>query len=645
MKWRLAAAITGAASALAVTGLAIAQSSWVTVTHADVQICRPIFKEAHRLEQELLLDQIDQGCARGASTYDADFCGATRDFLKATRAMDDVDWFMLGNETCSDSSAYPCFGPSVYNQPRTGRDAQRAIAQFREEASQQAKVTADMDFVDAAAEGDRCISQAWVATYDAAAGGAAGKLQANNQTPPASSGGKSSGGNKQPRGGAKSPEAPAPAPSSPSGRGVSVAAQADVDACIDGKSTQQKCASLLDRLQPGDPAYVDVALSLMAGEIDAGRPVAAIGYGDIIASQRSGADAELVRCTVRVLAKWDLNAGLMSCNAAGVEDDTRVMELRGQIHLLAGRWSEGWKDFDAAYNAAGEMQPLFLRGLSAAALGRTRDAQRDMDEAEENAPGTTKAFADLGYSLAAVKTGKPLAPPEAFGPGGSGTPADPAAPAPSAPPAPAPPAAAARVGVVKFAPDAPRGQVAPLTAGRVTECDAALRAIESESQGWKGTPEEIALRSGMIQRTLFAGRCAGHAQAASLFADGERTIAISAASAASAFTDAADTTPAQIDCVEPMIPTDPRNTTGTTALRNSCNFAVYVAYCNVSPAKGSWAEMFSCTMRSALALDVIPASGATPAVFGREVQHFACRKPAMPVLTYVAGKGLDGFCK
>ena len=177
------------------------------------------------------------------------------------------------------------------------------------------------------------------------------------------------------------------------------------------------------------------------------------------------------------------------------------------------------------------------------------------------------------------------------------------------------------------------------------ECDAALRAIQTESQGWKGTPEEIALRSGMMQRTLFAGRCAGHAQAASLFADGERTIAVSAASAASAFTDAADTTPAQIDCVEPMIPTDPRNTTGTTALRNSCNFAVYVAYCNVSPAKGSWAEMFTCTTKSALALDVIPANGATPAVFGREVQHFACRKPSLPVLTYVAGKGLDGFCK
>ena len=638
MKWRLAAAITGAASALAVTGLAIAQSSWVTVTHADVQICRPIFKEAHRLQQEFLLDEIDQTCARGASTYDAELCSATRDFLKSTRAVDDVDWFMTGNETCSDTSAYPCFGPSVYNQPRTGRDAQRAIAQFRDEASRQAKVTADMDFVDAAAEGDRCISQAWVAKYDAAASGGSGKPQVNNQTPPASGGGKTSGGNKQARGGGKDPVAP----TSPSGRGVSAVAQADVDACIDGKSTPQMCSALLDRLKPGDPSFVDVALSLMASEIDAGRPVAAIGYGDMIADQRSGADAELVRCTVRVLAKWDLDAGLMSCNAAGVEDDARVMELRGQIHLLAGRWSEGWKDFDAAYNAEGEMQPLFLRGLSAAALGRMRDAQRDMDEAEENAPGTTQAFADLGYSLAAVKLGKPLAPPEAFGAIGAVAAVDPASPRP---PTVSPPPAAARAGVVKFAPDAPRGQIAPLTAARVAECDEALRVMKTESQGWKGTPEEIALRSGMMQRTLFAGRCAGHAQAASLFADGERTIAVSASSAASAFTDAADTTPAQIDCVEPMVPTDPRNTTGTTALRNSCNFAVYVAYCNVSPAKGSWAEMFTCTTKSALALDVIPPNGATPAVFGREVQHFACRKPAMPVLTYVAGKGLDGFCK
>lgn len=631
MKWRWAAAVTGAAGALAVTGLAIAQSGWVTVSSVDVQICRPVFAEVHRLEQEFLLDQIDTVCARGSNAYDADLCGAARDLLEATREVDDVDWFMAGNDMCETGSPYPCFGPGLHNTPRTGRDAQRTIAQFREDAAGEARVTPDMSFAEAAAVGDRCISQAWVAKHDAAAAGSDGTPQVNKQTPGKQNvggTGKRAGGNKQARSGAQASAAP-PAPP------ASAVSQADVDACIDGVATQETCAARLAGLAPGDPSYVDLALSLMLGEIDAGRPVAAIGYGDMIASQRSGPDADLVRCMVRVRAKWDLDAGLAACNAAGVEDDDSVIELRGQIHLMAGRWAEAWRDFDSAYNDSGAMEPLFMRGLASAALGRMRDAKRDIDEAEETSPGTTTAFAEVGYSLEAVAAGKPLAPPEAFAPMAGEPPASLAPPPVSAP----------RAGAVAFAPDAPRGQLAPLTAARAAACDAAVVEMRTESQGWKGTPEEIALRSGMMQRTLFAGRCAGHAQAASLFAEAERAIAISAASAASAFTDAADTTPAQIDCVEPMAPGDPRNTTGSSVLRNTCSFPVYVAYCNVSPAKGSWAEMFSCTGRAALALDSIPANGATPAVFGREVQHFACRKPAMPVLTYVAGKGLDGFCK
>ena len=68
MKVRLAAAVSGAVCAVAAAGLAIAQGTWVTVGVADVQICRPVFAEVHRLEQEFLLDQIDASCARGTSS-------------------------------------------------------------------------------------------------------------------------------------------------------------------------------------------------------------------------------------------------------------------------------------------------------------------------------------------------------------------------------------------------------------------------------------------------------------------------------------------------------------------------------------------------------------------------------------------------
>lgn len=623
MKWRAASSVAGMVGAMAAAGLAIAQSSWVTIGVGDVQICRPVFAEVHRLEQEFLVDAIDLSCARGTSGYDSELCGLTRDLLEATREIDDVEWFVSGNDMCEAGSPYPCYGAGYFNTPRTGRDAQRVIAEFREESSKPVRIEAGMDFMSAAPIGDRCLAQAWVAKYDGAA--KAGKGTAKLPGPMANS--------KSQRGVGPTPAAPA-----------SAVSQKSLDDCLDGVSSMQACSAMLTGLPPSDPSFGDLALALMVREIGDGRPVEAIRYGDMIADQRPGPDGELVRCTVRVLSKWDLNAGMKACNAAGIEDPG-VLELRGQIHLLAGRWDDAWADFDKAYQDGGAVQSLYLRGLASAGRGRMTDAVKDLAQTEEDAPGTTDAFTADGYSLAAVTPGQPLVPAEAFGPASAGASSGATAQPPADPAKPRPPSSPPRVGVVKFAPDAPRGQVPPLPAGRVAECDQALRTAQTESQSWKGTPEEKSLRLGLIQRTLFAGRCAGHVQADAMVADADRTIAISITSAISAYTDPAETSPDAIDCVEPMIPTDPRNTTGTTALRNACAYPVQVAYCNVSPASGSWAEAFTCGNRNVLAMDVIPANGATPAVFGREVQHFACKAPAGPVLTYQAGKGLDGFCK
>lgn len=637
MKRRWVAAVTGALGAVAAGGLALAQGSWVTVGASDAQICRPVFAEVHRLEQEFLLDEIDARCTRGSSTYHAEICAAARDLLEATREADDVDWFLSGNTNCDNGSPYPCYGAEYFNTPRTGREAQRVIAAIREDAKLPARIEAGMDFMDAAPIGDRCLAQVWVAKYDGVPiGGGQGVAQ----------GGKSGGplaSSKSQRGGQAAPPAPAPRP--PASSSVS---QDAIDDCTDGVSSLQACSAIFDKLTPSHPSFGDLAVTMMVLELEAGDPEQAIAYGDMVAAQRQGQDVDMVRCTVRVISKWDLNAALQACNAAD-ESDPSVMELRGQIHLLAGRWDDAWIDLDDSYSVGGSVQSLYLRGLASAGKGRMSDARKDIAQAEEEAPGTTEAFEADGYSLAAARQRKPLAPPEAFGPEAVAA-VDPARPAPPqvAPPAPEQPRttpSAPRVGAVKFAPDSPRGQLAPLTGAKLNECDQAMRAAQTESKTWKGTEEEKALRLGMIQRTLFNGRCAAHAQAAALVSDAERSIAVSAVSAASAYTSSNETSPHAIDCVEPMVPSDPRNSTGVPALRNSCAYPVTVAYCNVTPVTGSWAEMFACGTRGALALDTIPANGATPAVFGREVQHFACRAPAGPVLTYDTAKGLDGFCK
>lgn len=454
MKWRVAVAAAGAAGSLAVAGLGIAQGAWPTVTKADLEICRPIYAQAHASEQGYIQLQMNDYCQRGSQLYDPSNCQFMTDWMAETRAMDPLDWYYKGNGRC-EGSDYPCFGPELYNTARAGEDATDWIAVFEDHAGDTTRITQGMEFWQAANVADNCTARVWVQKYRGAA--PVSRQPAQAAAPPVLSGG-----------GGKSGVGAAAPPPALSGGG--------------GKSGSGATA-----------------------------PPALVGGGG-----KSGGGAP-----------------------------------QGQASQLA-----------------------------------------------QAKPGASSQ-----------------------------------------------PAAPVQHAIIKFAPDAARGQIAPLDGAGIAACEESMRMVQADAQGWKGTPDETALRTGLLQRTLYAGRCAGHPEAFDRVVEAERTIAAKAAVAAATFTDAKDTTPDVINCVEPMAPGNSRNPTGSPALVNVCNFPVYVAYCNVSPAKGAWAEMFACGVRGSLGMDVIPANGATPAVFGREIQHFACRQPAGPVLTYVAGVGLDGFCK
>jgi hypothetical protein len=179
----------------------------------------------------------------------------------------------------------------------------------------------------------------------------------------------------------------------------------------------------------------------------------------------------------------------------------------------------------------------------------------------------------------------------------------------------------------------------------IQACEDDVRALQEASKAWKGTIDEISLKLGMLQRTIYAGRCAGHPQAANLFASAERIIADTAPRAATAPTTAADTTPVVTDCIEPVPVGGTGNTANMSVFRNTCVHPVMVAYCNVAPATGSWAEQFACETRSSIALVSIPANATSPVVFGRQINHLACRTPALPVASYAPASGLTGYCK
>ena len=56
---------------------------------------------------------------------------------------DPLDWFFKGNDRC-EGGDYPCFGPALYNDPRTGEDARYWIASFEDSAASTKTITPGM---------------------------------------------------------------------------------------------------------------------------------------------------------------------------------------------------------------------------------------------------------------------------------------------------------------------------------------------------------------------------------------------------------------------------------------------------------------------------------------------------------------------
>ena len=638
MKRRLVSVIAAAAATIGAAGLALAQVPWPTLTKGDLQVCAPVYTEMHRLELDFIRNRVSEFCTQGSDYYSADSCKNQRDWLAESKARDALDWYYEGNEHC-EGSDYTCFGPGLYNAPRTGEDAAYWSAQFAEDAKQSIQITPGMDFYEAATIADRCTAQVWVKKFRASGGGAPTSNPAIANTP-----------------------APAPTPAAASAR-------AAVNACINASKPDpgqlSQCGTVFNGLQASDPDYGAMAITLMQAYAGDGLRAEALRYGDMLAASKTGLDALVTQCVVRVIVKWDLQTGLKACSDAGATN-AAALEAHGQINLLAGKWDDAWKDFDAAYKLDGAGQALYLRGLAAAAQGRMGDGLKDMADGEAKAPGSAQSYERDGYTLTAVSAGKPLAPPEAFAvvaksPASAAPSVKPQQPGivvatPAVPPAkpqqpgivaatPSSSAPVAAASVLRFEPDAPMGPLKALTATQVQACEDDVRALQEDAKAWQGTADEAAMKLGMMQRTIYAGRCAGHPTAQDLIASAERMITDAAPRAAIATTTAEQTTPVQTDCLDPIPVGDPRNLTANSVFRNSCAYPVTVAYCNITPVKDSWAASFACEARTSIALMTIPASSSAPAVFGREINHFACKKPATPVATYTPGGGLQGFCK
>lgn len=167
MKIRIAAAAVCTAIGMAAAGLAIAQAAWPQVTVGDLQACRPAIAQFHKIQKDWLAKEVATYCTVGGADYRKDICDHRRNWLNLSKGQEDVAWYAESNEHCEEGD-YPCFGPVVVNDERSGADY------IIEKAGRQPRANAGTDLWAAAGEADRCTAGLWVKKYNAAGGARGG---------------------------------------------------------------------------------------------------------------------------------------------------------------------------------------------------------------------------------------------------------------------------------------------------------------------------------------------------------------------------------------------------------------------------------------------------------------------------------------
>jgi hypothetical protein len=680
--------LIGSVSATALAGIAVAQATravWPQLDIADLEQCRPVIAQVHRLEQAYIRDVTTRECNAPARYYSTESCRTARRWLSKTESQDDVVWYFEGNDRCQGTD-YPCFGIKIYNTPRSGVEAQRWARYFLDKSAKPYRVTRGMDLWTAAREADTCVSGVWASRYRmanappepppvqvaeapplpiaAAPPAATPAVEASEavSAAPAVQDAASAAGIAA----AAAPSAAVAAAAAEAAAATTVAAATSVAAtaalasdpateAAPAAAAPAEAAATQAAAAPPPAASVAAApvtatlkpakkgsagketIQQVSALIDEGKTAEAIALGDRIAAGQSAGDAQLTACRTRVMAKQDLDRALVACYSTGKPGDPAVLEMRGQLHLLAGRHQDAWNDFNAALSANESNSTLYLRGLASAGMGKTVDALKDLATAEAGEKGIMAAYEAKGYSLASVMAGKPLVDASAMAAPVAAAAAAPAAPvaevevaaAPTAAPAATPAADEPIVSLPNSVrppaddppPTAvPAAPVVPLPNAvypPATEVAPAVPAAPAP------TAPEVA-----VPVSTPAPAAAAAAEPATFAASTGSAVAVPGVSL-----------PAVTDCLVPVAP----GSGGKGAFKNKCNYPVRFTYCNIKGADS--VPQLTCGSDTKFRAETIGGNGSIPAVLGLSVAYFACRSPTLPEVIYTSNNGLEGYCR
>jgi hypothetical protein len=294
-----------------------------------------------------------------------------------------------------------------------------------------------------------------------------------------------------------------------------------------------------------------------------------------------------------------------------------MLELRGRIHMLAGRYQDAYADFDAALAVGDNPPALYLRGLALAGLGKTSEAVKDLAKAEEAKLGIAAAYEAWGYTLAATASGKPLVDPSALDGALDGAMDASAKPQPSS----SAEAPAAR----------PEKEAA--TPVKAAASVSTPSAPKTQSPGQPpGPPPPL---KPTATPTILVADDVPRITGATLVS----------AVAGSAVSAPGETTPPATACIRPLQQSEAGNPVGADAFRNTCDYPVRFTFCVSQPAIGTDIDVFACGKDARFRTDTIAAQGIQRAEVARQITYFACRSPSLPEVAYTDARGLEGYCR
>lgn len=161
MKIRTAATAVLTYFAVGAASVAIAQGAWPTLVKSDLEACRTVIAQIHKKEIAYLESDVPNYCSPNGKWKNEESCKSQKQFVAESKAQDDVAWFFTGNDHC-EGSDYPCFGPGLFNDVRSGEEAAYWSQRFAEMAAEGTKIAPGEEFWEASFKGDNCLAGLWL---------------------------------------------------------------------------------------------------------------------------------------------------------------------------------------------------------------------------------------------------------------------------------------------------------------------------------------------------------------------------------------------------------------------------------------------------------------------------------------------------